>query len=749
MKTRTILVLAAAAVLTGPVLTLALPAPSPVRAPAPPRASTLTAFGSRQELAAYLRGLAREQAERIARQQAARAGCGAPGETRDRTARPATVIQGRVTDPYGKPLSGATVCVRGTTARAITGPGGVYRLNVAAGQLATAAATVVASSAQATADQRTVRLTATNAATVNFALDPERIGYEAVADMAAPMTAAGEAKAADGAGGESVTNTQTAGVDEGGIVKVHGDYLVMLRRGRLFTVRIAGRELAPVSSVNAYGPGMDPSDTWYDEMLVSGDRVVVIGYSYARGGTEVGMFDLDAAGRLHYRGTWHLRSNDYYSSRNYASRLVGTTLIFYTPLSVRVAEDGGLDWLPALRRWHEGVRDDEWQPIAAAPRIYRPGRALDAMDGIALHTVTSCDLSQPELSCRATGVLGPWGRVFYVSENSVYVWTSDWRRARAERSPAMVYRLPLNGAAPTALAVAWSPVDQFSFLESGGQLNVVVREDAAGDAMWRAERSAGPVRLLRVPLARFGDGTDEAPASAYRPLPGRFDASTFQNRFVGSHLLYGGGSGWGAPQAGERWPLYVERVEGGAASELTLPHGVDRIEVMGNDAVVVGTDGRDLHFTGIALGARPQIRQHYVSPGASQGELRSHGFFYKPDAGDGESGVLGLPVRGPGRPGYEHLYEGSASIVFLRNQGGAFHPLGELEARPGRAEGSDDADGCVASCVDWYGNARPLFLRGRTFALLGYEIVEGRVEGGRLRELRRVSYAPRHAQASR
>jgi len=44
--------------------------------------------------------------------------------------------------------------------------------------------------------------------------------------------------------------------------------------------------------------------------------------------------------------------------------------------------------------------------------------------------------------------------------------------------------------------------------------------------------------------------------------------------------------------------------------------------------------------------------------------------------------------------------------------------------------------------VDWYGNARPIFLRGRTFALLGYELVEGREDDGRIRELRRVSFAP-------
>jgi hypothetical protein len=51
--------------------------------------------------------------------------------------------------------------------------------------------------------------------------------------------------------------------------------------------------------------------------------------------------------------------------------------------------------------------------------------------------------------------------------------------------------------------------------------------------------------------------------------------------------------------------------------------------------------------------------------------------------------------------------------------------------------------------VDWYGNARPLFLRGRIFALLGYEIVEGRLDGATIREARRISYAPRTAVAGR
>ena len=133
----------------------------------------------------------------------------------------------------------------------------------------------------------------------------------------------------------------------------------------------------------------------------------------------------------------------------------------------------------------------------------------------------------------------------------------------------------------------------------------------------------------------------------------------------------------------------------------------------------------------------PEVASSYAREGASQGELRSHGFFYKPD-GD-ESGTIGLPIALPGRPGYEHLFENSAAILFLRNSSLQFENWENL----GRdLKGAVD-DRCRASCVDWYGNARPLFLRGRVFALLGYEIVEGTVLDGRIRERRRISYAPR------
>jgi hypothetical protein len=527
-----------------------------------------------------------------------------------------------------------------------------------------------------------------------------------VAESAAAAPMAKQAMASADAA-ESITNVQVAGVDEGGIVKQHGRHLVILRRGRLFTVDVGGDRLKPVSMLNAYAPGAEAQGDWYDEMLISGNTVVVIGYSYARGGTEIGLFDIED-GRLAYRSTYHMRSNDYYSSRNYASRLVGNKLIFYTPLGINPWRDDLFGQFPAVRRWRDGAAQ-EFRRIAPAQRIYRAGDDFEP-HGITLHTVTTCTIERADLDCRANAVLGPRGRVFHVSESAVYVWTAG----RSGRSN--VFRMPLDGAAPGALRTTGAPVDQFSFHESAGQLNVMVRQGGRGDGMWAAERPAGGQMLLRVPLRSFGDIHASASPRDYTPLPSTPGYSV-QNRFVGQHLLYGAGT--------ILYALRWDRPE--QVVSFALEHAPERIEVMGSDALVAGSAGTDLHFTGIKLDGMPTLGQRHVQRNAAQAESRSHGFFYK--ASGRNDGIAALPVLG----------HNQASILYLRNDGEQFHELGALHSR---LHGGEVDDRCVASCVDWYGNARPLFLGGRVFALLGYELVEGRVRDGRIGEVRRASFSP-------
>src|SRR5262249_12011404 len=155
---------------------------------------------------------------------------------------------------------------------------------------------------------------------------------------------------------------------------------------------------------------------------------------------------------------------------------------------------------------------------------------------------------------------------------------------------------------------------------------------------------------------------------------------------------------WGAPNANGRFALQAVRWDGsGTAQTISLPHGVDRIEALGRNALVVGTAGKDLSFSTVRLdNDAVTIPHRFTRTDAAQGETRSPGFFYKPE-GDA-TGMLGLPVVGGGRAGHQQLREGSAAVMFLRNEGLMLGDVGELGAKAANA-----ADNCRASCVDWYG----------------------------------------------
>jgi hypothetical protein len=555
---------------------------------------------------------------------------------------------------------------------------------------------------------------------------------------AAPGPAARARSEARGAA--SITNNQHAGVDEGDIVKFFGKHLVVLRRGRLFSLRVDERGITPVDRVDAFGPDIDPRGTWYDELLISDKQLVVVGFSYERGGTEVGFFDLDDAGHIQYRVTYHFRSNDYYSARNYSSRLLGDKLVFYMPLYLNPHAEDPLVGFPAVRRWHKGATEREFARLGDGTGVFRPADTLGGAR--ALHSVVTCDLSARTPTCDARSVMGGYGRTFYVSPRAVYVWSQEAGQVDdlSYRTQASLFQLPLNGGAPARVRVSGAPIDQFSFLEGADeQLNVFVRGEGNGDAMWSTELRGGDAKMLRFSLARF-DGADTAlPEAAYRELPAPSGyAPTMQNRFVGDTFLYGSGNSWGHASGDQERKVYAFRYKdrSAAAVPIHLAHGVDRIEALGQHAVVVGADGKDLHFSSLDLQDTASVRSSFVLPHASQGELRSHGFFFREDAK--EAGLLGLPVRSERQPGYAHLFQDSAFVLFLKVDGLKLSTVGRLESRTTPRTN----DGCRASCVDWYGNARPIFLGDRIFALLGYELVEGKLVGGQVQEVRRAHFAP-------
>ncbi len=540
----------------------------------------------------------------------------------------------------------------------------------------------------------------------------------------------------------SITNTQLVGIDEGGIVKVSGEHLVILRRGRVFSVSMADGALEPVDAIDAFAPGADPGHSWYDEMLVVGDMVTVIGFSYSRGGTEINRFRLSPEGRFTFVDSHQLRASDYFSYSNYAARLIGTQLIVYSPLRFSSGTDDVLDSLPGISRWTEGQDEPAFRRIARSQDVYMPrvlqraGAEYVAM----MHVVYRCDLAAVELDCAATMVMGDDYATFFVSHNAAYLWNEV---AHEIGEFGFVYRFGHDGGPVTAAQVWEAPLGPLGFHANteAGRLDLLVA--ARGSIPQWGDQPTG-VALLRLPTSRFGDGSRAPMLSDYQFTPGQglYHSLITAHRFIGDWAFYstttGPGAYYGQPAATMPAQLVAVPIAPGEPVLLDLPDGVARIEQIGRDALAVGGQ-EEVTFTTLDLSSgSPVLGPRHVQARASQAESRSHAFFFRPDAG-GEDGLLGLPILS-NQPPEEAWGEWTphAAMLFLRRQARELSGLGRLEAS---AQGVRD-DGCRVSCVDWYGNARPIFLGDRIFALMGYEIVEGRLEGDGVEEVRRADFAP-------
>jgi len=572
----------------------------------------------------------------------------------------------------------------------------------------------------------------------------------------------------------TITNVQVAGVDEGDIVKQIGRFLLVLQDGRIFSIDTGGSSLALVDRVNVY---RDPEvGGWYDEMLVQDDHVIVTGYSYDVEATEVSVFRLDPAGRLTSEGVFLISSNDYYDVQNYATRIVGDQLVVYSPVALSDVEiDEPFEW-PLVRRWQPEDAHQEsvarGTPMFDATSIYKP---IQPTADPVIHTVSMCPIGPigkgRDLRCHTTAIVGPASREFYVSPTDVYLWTmpgwseynsspyyretacDDWsRRGPAEAHPAALFRIPISGKQPVALRTMGAPTDQFSFDVSNGHFHGLLRWIPIACDAKEPFRNADDEKTLvsnfyffDTPLAALRTEPGKAPRAAYTALP-RVGTENVENRFTDTHVVYGGKPGWGnRPPEDEdaKTPVTSTAVavsinKPRQPTKLAVPHGVIRIERVGHSIVMTGyRDAKGLSVSAMDLRATPRLSSTVALPGRFESEGRSHAFNSLP-APDG-SALMGLPTVQPdGDKDRWWWYSAPSDVSFLAlDTERRLAPIGELTA------GKDPVDPrykCEVSCIDWYGNSRPIFTMGRIFALTGTELIEGRIAGGgKVTEIRRLN----------
>ena len=591
--------------------------------------------------------------------------------------------------------------------------------------------------------------------------------------MAMPVTAV------TGSDNPNITNTQVASVDEGDIVKLIGEYLLVLQDGRIFAVHYPTMTLTDRQDVYRKDEDGDAIGAdWYDEMLVQGDQIIVTAYSYEDDASEITVLRLDQeTGQVSPRGVFLISSDDYYSIDNYATRIVGDKLVIHTPYEA--SDLVSRQDRPVIRRWTNAEdfydSEEEGAQILNARDIYQP---VFGTREPWIHSISICPLSnviERGLQCDTTGFLGSEIAEMYVAGDAIYLWNSaigwdeqDWSDCEVgtpppefgEVPPAAIYRVPIRGGEVEVMGVRGLPIDQFSIDAKGNRFRALsgfFRHACSDDDIPKE------FALLNAPQSRFRNEYFPARPSHFERLPSLMQSSA-ENRFVGDWVIYGGRSRYSRrpPRDREGEKLALSNVvhavpidDPEQAQTISVGHTLVRLERMGQDGFIANgyADREGLRVSYVGLddeNLTAAIRSSALLEGRYESESRSHAFnatyTYQ---GDGTMGVptVGAVFRSNGYPWYSDVSD--LSFLNFSNEG-MLSDAGVMLATPESQVQTGAGYSCEISCIDWYGNARPIFLGGKVYGLMATELVEAEMVDGQVTERRRVDLtAPLKAKPPR
>lgn len=549
----------------------------------------------------------------------------------------------------------------------------------------------------------------------------------------------------------SITNTQEIDVDEGDIVKQYGRFLIVLQDGRLFSID-TGQAEGSARLIDRLDVYRSPHEgTWYDELLIHGGRLVVTGYSYDTSTSEIDVIAIDETGRLDLQARYEIESEDYYSGKNYASRLVRGQFVVYSPVDLVDLDEGEPLKIPRMRRWTQREGHSEWQPLFAITDVYRP---IQPTLHPTLHVLSVCRLDPgSDFGCRSTGIIGPSYRELYVSSRHIYLWLSSdrehwaygWRGLKPcdanadlfalSPAPAAVFQISIDEGSVRAAHALGIPTDQFAFDErENALLALTVRAPAD---CYLDERL--PMQFAALPLNGFSRTPPHADDRRYRPLRTE-SGSGIQIRYTQTHAVYGVSHGYSrrywrrhTPRSGDLVVVPIDRPS--TFHTVAAPHTIERLEVVGAHALVAaGVMGaEDLGLSTLRADASSAVASTVVLPAMIETEGRSHAFNALTD--EAGTGVFGLPAMYTSTWGQPHWWEVPANVQFFQTDSQLqITSLGELA---GVSAKQDDYE-CEVSCEAWYGNSRPMFIGERVFALISSQLVEGQIQHGRMIEFGRL-----------
>ena len=538
----------------------------------------------------------------------------------------------------------------------------------------------------------------------------------------------------------SITNVQEAGVDEGDIIKLIGRYLVVLQDGRLFSIDLGAEEgeLIYLDRINIYRS--TESQIWYDELLVVGNHLVVLGFDYENSQSEIATFSINPDGTFQRRAAYYVQSNDYFTWDNYASRMVDGRLVFYTSMPLYEFDEDEKVAMPHVRLWEPDDGYSEWQPLFQPEELYWP---LQITVSPVAHVVSNCSInSEDGVSCRSAGIVGSEYLEFYVSSEHFYLWLgndwwdwSDWDCDMADTNapyPSMLYRVAHADSSVQAVRTYGMPHNQFALDARDSTFHALVAWDP--DECQEADDTL--MRFGSIEMREFSRRPRLASVYDYVSVPGvaGYDVHA---RYGEEHLVYTYASGWWSRKDAVSAATIVPIESPERARRWPLPHTGDRLEVLGQHMISVGTaEGDLLKLTMVDL-HKETLGMTLTYANYRESEGRSHAFNSMVRNGEG---ILGLPtydiVEARARWAARDWRSVPSDITFATVSNGLeLSAAGQLN--PLQQETAAGYE-CEVSCVDWYGNARAVFIGNRVFGLSGTELMEGKLADGVIQDVHRI-----------
>jgi hypothetical protein len=392
--------------------------------------------------------------------------------------------------------------------------------------------------------------------------------------------------------------------------------------------------------------------------------------------------------------------------------MIGDTLIFHTQSDVDEPEN----W-PVLRPDSES----RTQPLLKAESIYPPLLRIGDPD---LHIVTICKLSE-NFNCNARAVIASNRAEWIVTETAGYLWTAAPRynvwyhksRQTPERNqPNTLYRFPIETEQIEAVMLDAELPSRFAFEVRDERVLALVSQDYE-------------LALLELPLAELSEAPEQVSAAKFTSLPGE-DAD--EMRFTENHLIY---SNFSYVKNADQ--VFVVDLETQLPTGLlTVPHAIDRLDRVGQNAVLIGRaeDSDDLNLSWLGLATSPVITDILTLANRVEAEGRAQALNMRVE--ENGAALLGLPTLTVDAKGNWDEEDGTDISFAHVSPFGQIRDLGPAQGDPSRV---DPDYTCETSCVDWYGNARPFFIGERIFALIASELIELQAASGGFSERSRVN----------